>query len=218
MTASELAYLDARTLVACYRDGSLSPVEVASTLLERIRDQDKGINAWCHLAPEDTVAQARQSEQRWVRREPLGPLDGIPVAVKDVFLTRGWPTLRGSRLVDPDQVWIEDAPAVARLRHQGAVLLGKTTTPELGWKAVTDAPASGVTRNPWDPALTPGGSSGGSCAALAAGMAPLALGSDGGGSIRIPASFTSTVGFKPTWGRVPMWPVSPFGTLAHVGP
>ncbi|MGH7698667.1 MAG: amidase [Candidatus Dormibacteria bacterium] len=205
-------------MVAHYRTGNLSPVEVASSLLERIQKYDPVINAWCHLAPDETMDAARDSEERWRRGEPRGSLDGVPVAVKDVFLTRGWPTLRGSRLVDPNQAWTQDAPAVAALRRHGALLLGKTTTPELGWKGVTDSPGFGVTRNPWDPALTPGGSSGGSCAALAAGMAPLALGSDGGGSIRIPAGFTATVGFKPTWGRVPLWPVSAFGTLAHVGP
>ena len=148
----------------------------------------------------------------------MSPLDGVPVAVKDILLTRGWPTLRGSRTIDPSQAWNEDAPAVARLREAGAVLLGKTTTPEYGWKGVTDSPLSGVTRNPWNLKMTPGGSSGGSAAALAARLAPLAIGTDGGGSIRIPASFSGVFGLKPTYGRVAAWPLSPFGTLAHIGP
>jgi aspartyl-tRNA(Asn)/glutamyl-tRNA(Gln) amidotransferase subunit A len=145
-------------------------------------------------------------------------VDGVPTSIKDVFLTRGWPTLRGSRTIDPDQAWTEDAPGVARLRGSGAVLLGKTTTPELGWKGVTDSPLTGVTRNPWDLALTPGGSSGGAAAALACGMGALAIGTDGGGSVRIPASFTGTVTIKPTYGRIPLYPASPFGNLAHAGP
>ena len=116
-----------------------------------------------------------------------GLLDGVPVAIKDIVLTKGWPTLRGSKTVDPKGPWNDDAPAVARLREHGAVLLGKTTTPEFGWKGVTDSPLTGITRNPWNPAKTPGGSSGGAAAAVAAGMGALAIGTDGGGSIRIPA-------------------------------
>lgn len=215
---SDLDYLDAGTLLSRFRDRTLSPVEVAEAALDRIDRHDAQLNAWCLVDADRALAQARESEQRWVAGEPAGVLDGVPVAVKDVFLTRDWPTLKGSLLVDRDQPWPDDAPAVAALRRHGAVLLGKTTTPELGWKGVTDAPVYGVTRNPWDPHLTPGGSSGGSSAALAAGMAPLALGTDGGGSIRIPAAFTATVGLKPTWGRVPLWPVSPYGALAHAGP
>jgi aspartyl-tRNA(Asn)/glutamyl-tRNA(Gln) amidotransferase subunit A len=142
----------------------------------------------------------------------------VPVAVKDLLLTKGWPTLRGSRAVDPGQPWEHDAPSVARARTHGAVLIGKTTTPEIGWKGVTDSPLTGVTCNPWDPSRTAGGASGGSAAAVALGMVPLALGTDGGGSIRIPASFCGVVGFKPTYGRIPLWPASPFGTLAHAGP
>ena len=164
------------------------------------------------------MADARASEQRWATGRPAGPVDGVPTSIKDVFLTRGWPTLRGSRTIDPAQPWAEDAPCVARLRDSGAVLLGKTTTPEIGWKGVTDSPLTGVTRNPWDPARTPGGSSGGAAAAVASGMGALAVGTDGGGSVRIPASFTGTVALKPTYGRIPLYPASPFGTLAHAGP
>ena len=142
----------------------------------------------------------------------------MPVSIKDIILTKGWPTLRGSKTVDPKGPWNDDAPATARLREHGAVLLGKTTTPEFGWKGVTDSPLTGITRNPWNPAKTPGGSSGGAAAAVAAGMGPLAVGTDGGGSIRIPCSFTGLFGIKPSFGRVPAWPLSPFGTVAHVGP
>ncbi len=161
----------------------------------------------------DLGAGARASEARWVKDAPLSPLDGVPVAVKDLLLTRGWPTLRGSRTIDPNQPWNDDAPVSRGLREAGAVLLGKATTPDHGWKGVTDSPLTGITRNPWNLEKTPGGSSGGSSAALAARLAPLALGTDGGGSIRIPASFTGVFGLKPNFGRVPAWPLSPFGTL-----
>jgi len=132
-------------------------------------------------------------------------------------LTRGWPTLRGSLAIKPDQDWRDDAPVVEQLRRSGAVLVGKTTTPELGWKGVTDSPLTGITRNPWNESRTSGGSSGGSAVAVVLGMTTLAVGTDGG-SIRIPAGFCGCVGLKPTFGRVPMWPVSPFGSLAHTGP
>jgi aspartyl-tRNA(Asn)/glutamyl-tRNA(Gln) amidotransferase subunit A len=217
-TTTDVAWLSAHELLDAYATKALSPVEVTKALLDRIDAVDGPLNAWCHLDPETTLAQARDSEERWHAGTSRGTLDGVPVAVKDVFLTAGWPTLKGSLNVDPEQDWTDDAPAVAALRRHGAVLLGKTTTPEYGWKAVTDAPAYGVTRNPWNPDRTPGGSSGGSSAALMSGTAPLALGTDGGGSIRIPAGFSGHVGIKPTWGRVPHWPAPPYGTLAHAGP
>jgi aspartyl-tRNA(Asn)/glutamyl-tRNA(Gln) amidotransferase subunit A len=210
--------LSAVELGTHYRERRLSPVEVVAATLARIEQLDPIVNAFCLVDGERASAEAQASEERWRRGAPLGPLDGVPVAVKDVFLTRGWPTLRGSRAVDPDGPWDDDAPTVSALRRHGAVLAGKTTTPELGWKAVTDSPLSGVTRNPWDPSRTAGGSSGGSAAALASGMVALALGTDGGGSIRIPCGFCGLVGLKPTYGRVPAWPASPFGAVSHAGP
>lgn len=211
-------WMSATQLSAAYEAGAISPLEVAEGMLGRIDALDAKINAFCLIDHHATLSQAQASEERWGRGEPLSPLDGVPVAVKDLLLTKAWPTLRGSRTVDPKQDWDEDAPTVARLREAGAVLIGKTTTPEFGFKGATDSPLSGTTRNPWDVSRTPGGSSGGSAAALAAGLAPLALGTDGGGSIRIPASFTGTFGLKPSFGRVAAYPLSPFGTLAHVGP
>ena len=205
-------------LMARYRAKSLSPLEVADAYLGRIAAHNSDVNAYCFVDPDATRQAAKLSEQRFLDGVPLGPLDGIPVAVKDLLLTKGWPTLRGSKVVSPDQPWQSDAPAVARLRAQGMVFLGKTTTPEFGWKGVTDSTLTGVTRNPWNQAMTSGGSSGGSAAAVAAGLAPLALGTDGGGSIRIPSSFCGIVGLKPTVGSVPQWPPSPFGILAHLGP
>jgi aspartyl-tRNA(Asn)/glutamyl-tRNA(Gln) amidotransferase subunit A len=210
--------LTALQMVAAYTSGELSPVEVTVAALSVIAERDADINAFCLVDEEAALTQARKSEARWHGNYTKGLLDGVPVAIKDVFRTQGWPTLRGSRLTDAAGPWPDDAPAVGKIRNDGMVILGKTTTPELAWKGVTDSPLTGVTRNPVDPSLTPGGSSGGSAAAVAAGMAPLSIGTDGGGSIRIPASFCGVVGFKPTHGRVPMYPISPFGPLAHAGP
>ncbi|WP_149263649.1 amidase [Actinomadura sp. K4S16] len=215
---ADAADLTATELLAEYRAGALSPVEAAGAVLARIERDDPELNAFCLVDEETTLDMARAATERWRRGATLGPLDGVPVSIKDVLLTRGWPTLRGSRTIDPARPWDEDSPSVARLREQGAVFVGKTTTPEFAWKGVTDNPLTGVTRNPWDPSRTPGGSSGGAAAAVAAGMAPLALGTDGGGSVRIPAAFTGTFTIKPTYGRIPHYPASPFGTLAHTGP
>jgi aspartyl-tRNA(Asn)/glutamyl-tRNA(Gln) amidotransferase subunit A len=215
---SELWQWNAPRLSAAFGSREISPVEVTKALLARIAALDAKVNAFCLIDEPTTLAQARASEERWAKNTPLSPLDGVPVAVKDILLTRGWPTLRGSRTIDPNQPWEHDAPAVSRLREAGAVLLGKVTSPDHGWKGVTDSPLCGITRNPWNLDKTPGGSSGGSSAALAARMAPLALGTDGGGSIRIPAGFSGVFGIKPNFGRVPAWPISPFGTLSHLGP
>jgi len=212
------ADLTATELLAAYRSGELSPVEATEAALERIARHDPEVNAFCLVDADGALASAKASAERWQRGEPAGALDGVPVSIKDILLTRGWPTRRGSRTVDPAGPWEVDGPHVARVREQAAVLLGKTTTPELGWKGVTDNPLTGVTRNPWDPTRTAGGSSGGSAAAVLLGMGPLSLGTDGGGSVRIPAGFTGTTALKPTYGRVPHYPASPYGTLAHVGP
>jgi len=216
--SDDLALMPASRLVALYREKELSPVEVALAALDRIAAADGVVNAFCLVEPEDALAQARESESRWRKGAPKGLVDGVPTSIKDLVLTKGWPTLRGSRAISPDQAWDEDAPATARLREHGAVLIGKTTTPEFGWKGVTDSPLTGVTRNPWDPSRTPGGSSGGGAAGVALGMGALAIGSDAGGSIRIPCAFCGVYGLKPAYGRVPAHPISLFGTIAHVGP
>ncbi len=214
--------LSAAELLALYRSGQLSPVDVTSELLARIDRLNPALNAFCVVDHEAALADARASEARWQRHRhegaPVGQLDGVPVSIKDLILTRGWPTLRGSRTIDPAQPWDVDAPVTARLREAGAVLLGKTTTPEFGCKAETNSPLHGITRNPWKLSCTPGGSSGGAASAVAAGLGPLAVGTDGAGSVRIPAAFCGNVGMKPSFGRVPAYPLSPFGTVAHLGP
>jgi len=208
----------ATALSAAYAAGTLSPVEATEASLAAVDRWNDRVNAVLFTDPDGALASARESEERWRRGEPVGPADGVPVTVKDLFLTRDWPTLRGSHLIDASGPWDVDAPAVARLRESGAVVLGKTTTPEFGWKGVTDSGRHGVTGNPWGADVTAGGSSGGSAAAVGLGMGAWSIGTDGGGSVRIPASFTGTTALKPTFGRVPMYPPSPYGTLAHGGP
>ena len=216
--ATNLADCSATELLGLYRRRQASPVEATRAVLERIDALNPQLNAFCLVAHESALQQARDSEARWAHGAPAGALDGVPVSIKDLILTRGWPTLRGSRTVDEKQVWDTDAPATARLREAGAVLLGKTTTPEFGCKGETNSPRSGITRNPWDVSKTPGGSSGGTAAAVAAGLGPLSVGTDGAGSVRIPAAFCGNFGMKPSFGRVPAYPLSPFGSVAHLGP
>jgi aspartyl-tRNA(Asn)/glutamyl-tRNA(Gln) amidotransferase subunit A len=210
--------MSAADLTGQYRKRTLSPVEVTMAVLDRINRLDGRTNAFCHLDPDSAVRDARASEARYAQGAALSLIDGVPATIKDLILTRGWPTLRGSTVVPRDQRWDEDAPATARLREAGAVLIGKTTTPEFGWKAVTDSQLTGITRNPWNLERTCGGSSGGAAVAAALGLGTLHLGTDGGGSIRIPAAFTGVFGLKPSFGRVPAYPSSPFAAVAHLGP
>ena len=213
-----LAECSATELLELYRSRAASPVEATQAVLDRIARLNPALRAFCWVDGEAALQAARASESRWQAGAPCGPLDGVPTSIKDLILTRGWPTLRGSCTVDPDQPWEVDAPATARLREAGAVLLGKTATPEFGCKGETNSPLTGITRNPWDLSRTPGGSSGGTAAAVAAGMGPLSVGTDGAGSVRIPASFCGNFGLKPSFGRVPAYPLSPFGSVAHLGP
>lgn len=216
--AEDFAYRSAQELAELFRTRQASPVEVARAMLARIERINPLINAFMVLDAERTLGWARQSERRWMQGEPLSPLDGQPITIKDTLLSEGWPTRSGSRAT-PEGPGTEDAPPVARLKEAGAVILGKTTTPEFGWKGMTDGPLFGVTRNPWDLERTPGGSSGGAAAALASGIGTLAVGTDGGGSIRIPSSFCGLFGIKPTFGRVPVYPHNgPFSTLVSAGP
>ena len=215
---TNLALATAGELVELYRARKVSPLDVVDACLAQIAKLGAAHNAFVLVDADGARAAARASETRWHRAMPEGALDGVPVTIKDLILTRGWPTLRGSRAIDPAGPWNDDAPVTARLREAHAIILGKTTTPEMGWKAVTDSPLIGVARNPWDPSRTPGGISGGAGIASATGMGALHVGTDGGGSIRVPASFCGIFGLKPSFGRVPAWPLSPTGTVSHLGP
>lgn len=215
---TNIANLTAVELLARYRDKSLSPVEVTEDALLRIERYNPAVNADCHVDPEGALKAARNSEQRWLKGQPCGALDGVPSSIKDLTQTIGTPTRKGSRTTSAEGRWDVDAPFSAFMRKAGAVLLGKTTTPEFGWKGVTDNPLYGITRNPWDTRMTAGGSSGGAGAAAALNLGVLHQGSDAGGSIRIPCAFTGTFGIKPTFGYVPQWPASSMTILSHLGP
>jgi aspartyl-tRNA(Asn)/glutamyl-tRNA(Gln) amidotransferase subunit A len=208
MASSDLAWRPALELAGLIRTKAVSPVEVVDAVLARIERLNPRLNAFCAVTAEDAREAAAAAEVAVMTGEPLGPLHGVPFSVKDLVFTRRVLTTAGSRLF-ADHVPEEDAVVVERLKGAGAILVGKTTTPEFGHKGVTDSPLFGITRNPWSPELTPGGSSGGAGAAVAAGLGPLAVGTDGGGSIRIPASFCGIYGLKPSFGRVPSYPAFP---------
>jgi aspartyl-tRNA(Asn)/glutamyl-tRNA(Gln) amidotransferase subunit A len=217
MSTTDLTQASAAELSALYASKSASPVQALTAILGRADAVNPRINALCLIDTEAALAAASASEERWRRGEPLSPLDGVPVSIKELVRTRGWPHTMASRLTDKTPA-AEDAPAVARLREAGAIVYAQNTSPEYGFKGVTDSPLHGITRNPWNLDLTPGGSSGGSGASVAAGLGPLAVGTDGGGSVRIPSAFTSLVGLKATYGRIPAWPPSMHGDLANTGP
>lgn len=218
MSAPDLAALPAASMVRGFRDRSLGPVEVLEAVLARLELTEPAINAFVHVDRAGAMEAARASEARHARGEPLGPLDGVPVSVKDMLPTRGMPTRKGSLTTDPDAPQDTDAPAVARLRAQGAVLYGKTTTTEFGGSPYSISPLTGATRSPWHLGHGCAGSSMGAAAHLAAGVGTLALANDAAGSIRMPASFGGVVGLKPTFGRVATWPPSAAGILGHTGP
>ena len=216
--SADLCYMSAIELLDLYDMKTISPVDVTKAVFDRIHVVNEVVNAFSLLTEETAMQAARESEARWSKGEARGILDGIPVSVKDIVLSKDWPTQRGSKASPTDQSHTVDAPCVARMREHGAIFLGRTATPEFGWKGVTDSPLTGITRNPWDTTKTPGGSSGGAATAAALGMGALHIGSDGGGSVRIPSGFTGTFGLKPSFGRVPMYPASPFASLSHIGP
>ncbi len=216
--APDLAFASAVDLLEGYAAGRLDPVTVTERSLARIAALNPTLNAFCHVDAEAAMEAARASAQRWRNGVPCGPLDGVPATIKDFFDVQGWPTRRGSRVLADAPPAAADAPAVARLRQAGAVLLGKTTTTEFGHKASGTSPLTGMTRNPLGPAWSSGGSSCGAAVAAAAGLAPLNLGSDAAGSIRIPAAFCGIHGHKPSGGLVPAFPPSAFGHAAVLGP
>jgi aspartyl-tRNA(Asn)/glutamyl-tRNA(Gln) amidotransferase subunit A len=193
--------LSATELGRAYDRRELSPVEVLDAVLARCEAVNPRLNAIVTFDVEGARQAARASEARWHMGQALGQLDGVPLTVKDNIPVRGLRTTWGSRLL-ADYVPAEDELPVARLRAQGAVIIGKTNVPEFTLQGYTHNALFGTTGNPWDPRLTPGGSSGGAVAAVAAGLGPLAIGTDGGGSIRRPAGHAGLVGLKPSMGRV----------------
>jgi aspartyl-tRNA(Asn)/glutamyl-tRNA(Gln) amidotransferase subunit A len=215
--APEICHLGVDALSSLYTSRDLSPVDVVVAAIDRARDVQRQFNAFTVIDAESALLEARMSEARWRTNSAHSPIDGVPITVKDLVHVQGFATRKGSRLTSSNAA-TADAPSVAALRRSGAIIIGLTTTPEFGWKGVTDSSLCGVTRNPWNIRLTPGGSSGGAAVAAATGAGVLHVGTDGGGSNRIPASFTGTVGMKPTFGCVPVYPTSMFGDLVHVGP
>lgn len=214
----ELCWYGAQKLAKALREKEVSPVEVVEAHLERIEEVNPRVNAIVTLAAEEALKQAQKAEKEILSGGEIGPLCGVPVLVKDNVHTAGIRTTYGSKLFE-NFVPGEDAPVVKRLKEAGAIVLGKTNIPEFGLVCITDNLLFGPTLNPWDPSRTPGGSSGGSAAAVALGLSPLATGNDAGGSIRIPAALCGVFGFKPSFGRVPSYPSLPgMGSLIHEGP
>jgi aspartyl-tRNA(Asn)/glutamyl-tRNA(Gln) amidotransferase subunit A len=209
--------LSAVDLARAIRAKQISPVEATDAVLARIEKLNPVLNAYCTIVADDARETARAAEAAVMRGERLGPLHGVPVSIKDLMYVKNSRTTFGSKLHEQN-ITTEDAPAVERLRQAGAVIIGRTTSPEFGWKGVTDNRVFGITRNPWNRNLTPGGSSGGASAAVAAGLGPIGIGTDGGGSLRIPGSFCNLVGYKASFGRVPNYPASGVDSLRHTGP
>jgi aspartyl-tRNA(Asn)/glutamyl-tRNA(Gln) amidotransferase subunit A len=214
---SQLGELNGSELLKAYRHKNLSPVEVTKDTLRRIDQFEPAINAFSLVDHAGALKSALESETRWQNGHPIGPMDGLCVTIKDNINVKGWPSRRGSA-VTPTTLADADAPVVARLREAGAILLGKTTMPEYGWKGVGDSPLTGISRNPWNTGRNPGGSTAGGAATAALNLGVVHIGTDGAGSIRIPAAFCGVYGIKQSYGRVPAYPVSTMGFLAHVGP
>ena len=217
MDKADLCFTPATELVSAIRAKELSAVEIASTVLERIASLEPKLNGFAHVAAEEAMAAAADADNAIANGEPVGPLHGVPVTIKDLEPVGGMPFERGTYLFRGD-VAPADNVVVARLRNAGAIILGKTTTPEFGWKGVSQSPLTGVTHNPWKLGLNAGASSSGAGVGAAAGYGPLHQGSDGAGSIRMPAHFCGVYGLKPTYGRVPQSPMTPSDNTVHLGP
>lgn len=217
VSGDELCDASASEIRALYGRRSVSPREVVEACLARIARLNPGLNAFVTLAAEEAREAARRAEAEMTSDAELPLLHGLPVSVKDNIMTAGIRSTSGS-LLFRDHVPEEDSGVVRRVRRAGGIVLGKTNTPAFGWTGTTDNMIFGPTRNPHDPNLTPGGSSGGAAVAAAAGLAPVNIGTDGGGSLRTPAAFTGTVGFKPSHGRIPDVPAHTHWVIQHYGP
>lgn len=217
MASSDLATLSAIEVAALIKARKASPVEVLRAVLGRIDAWEPRLNAFVVLDRERALLAAAEAEAALMRGADLGPLHGVPVSIKDLQHVTGLPTRRGSHMSDPAPAR-EDSALVARLRAAGAIILGKTTMSDQGWVALSDSPLTGSTHNPWRRGFTAGGSSSGAAALAGAACGPLHMGSDGAGSIRIPAHFCGAVGIKPTFGTVPYTPISNNGLISHAGP
>ena len=218
MADLDLCYLPASEMARRIREGKLSPVDLVDNAIERIAEVNPALNCFCFVYPEEARAKAKAAHEAVKSGKPLGPLHGVPFAIKDLTPTKGKRTTLGSYAYEH---WVpgEDAPIVEALDKAGGIMVGKTTTPEFAYSSFTESPLWGITRNPWDRTRTPGGSSGGSGAAVSCGAVPLAEGSDMGGSVRIPASFCGIVGLKPSFGRIPFTILpSQFDSISHFGP
>jgi Asp-tRNA(Asn)/Glu-tRNA(Gln) amidotransferase A subunit family amidase len=214
----ELCYTPAAELARRIRAKEISPVDVVKNSLARIEEINPKLNCFCFVYPEEALQKARAAETAVAAGKPLGPLHGVPIAIKDLTPTKGKRTTLGSYT---HEHWVpdRDAAIVEKLAAAGAIMVGKTTTPEFAYSSFTESPLWGITRNPWSPERTPGGSSGGSGAAVASGCVPLAEGTDMGGSVRIPAAWCGIVGLKPSLGRIPLDLLpSVFDNISHFGP
>ena len=217
MHDADLCFQPATEIARLYKSRELSPVEYMRALLGRIEALNPKINAYCTLLADEALAGARSAEAALTAGKATGPLHGLPVSIKDLTMMKGVPFMGGSHIF-AKRVPTEDAPVITRIRAAGGLITGKTTTPEFGWKALSDCPLTGATHNPWQHGLTAGGSSAGAAASVAAGMGPLAQGSDGAGSVRIPSGFCGIYGLKPSYGRVPNYPLSNNDNASHLGP
>lgn len=217
MNDDALCLTPATELVRLIRERSVSPVEVMRAVIARAEALDPMLNAICTPTYESALAEARRAEDAVMRGEPLGVLHGVPTTIKDLALTRGVRTMGGSNLFR-ERVPDFDHAHVERMRRAGLISLGKTTVPELGWKGNSDSPVTGITHNPWKHGTNAGGSSSGAAVCAAVGIGPVHQGSDGAGSVRMPAAFCGVFGMKPSFGRIPYWPMPNNGLISHVGP
>ncbi len=214
---SDILWKSALEIREMVRKKEISPVEVLDATLERLNEVEPKINAFLDVTEKQAREGAKQAEKAVMNGNGIGALCGVPLSVKDLIAVKDARLTFGSRALE-DNVSSVDAPSVARARAAGAIIIGKTTTSEFGCKGVGDSPLTGITPNPWNLEKTPGGSSCGAAASIASGVTPFGFGTDGGGSVRIPSSFTGLFGLKAHFGRIPVFPTSATPTLAHVGP